>query len=154
VCYADTDARKRSEGQMTAELRIEPVWHDQDLVEVKVTASNEAFSGAACVYIGLDGLRAAADELAGFPSRPNDRRRIDWGQTGLGMASLDFVTADALGHCHVIVELRTGDQCGDTPGQAVTVLLPVEPGAIDRFAVDLRRSGPERHVAAILDGAA
>jgi len=138
---------------MTAQLRIEPVWHDQDLVEVRVTASNEIFSGAACVSIDPDGLRAAADELAGFPSRPGDRRRINWGQAGLGMASLDFVTADAVGHCHVVVELRTGDQCGDTPGQAVTVLLPVEPAAIDRFAVDLRRSGPKRHLPAILDGA-
>jgi hypothetical protein len=136
---------------LTAQLRIEPVWHDQDLLEVRVTASSKTFSGAACVYIDLDGLRAAADELAGFPSRPGDRRRIEWGQAGLGTASLDFVTADALGHCHVIVELRTGDQCGDTAGQAATVLLAVEPGAIDRFAAQLRRSTPERHVAAVLD---
>lgn len=130
------------------------MWHDEDLIEVRVTATNGVFSGAACIYVALDALHAAADVLSGFPSGPSDRRRIEWGGAGLGSAVLEFVVTDGLCHCQVIVDVRTGDQCRDVPGQSATVLLPVEPAAIDRFVTKLRQAGMDRQEAAVLEGTA
>jgi hypothetical protein len=134
-----------------AELRIEPVWHDQDLIEVRVVASNGTFAGTACVYIDMEALHAAARLLAGFPSGRADRRRIQWGGPGLGTATLDFVVIDGVGHCQVIAELHTGDQCADVPGQAATVLLSVEVAAVDRFVADLRRASERRQGTTVLE---
>ena len=89
-----------------------------------------------------------------FPSDPSDRRRIEWGGAGLGSAVLEFVVKDGLGHCQIVAEVRTGDQCQDVPGQSATVLLPVEPAAIDRFVTNLRQTNKDQQEATVLEGAA
>jgi hypothetical protein len=141
---------------MKPRLTIEPVYHDTDLVEVRVSASSETFSGAVCVYVSTGELAAAAKELQGFPAGPTDKRRLAWGaeeSTSGGRAELTFHCIDIAAHPAVQVVLRSGDQCHDTPGQAVTLTIRLEPAAIDRFVATLAvLEARQQTDIAVLDG--
>jgi hypothetical protein len=64
---------------MQTGLTIEPVWFDTDVVQYRITASNGAFCGTTHVYALHDSPRAWAEQLAGFPQRASDCRRLTCG---------------------------------------------------------------------------
>ena len=58
---------------MSTGLKVTHLWHDNDVIEVRVTAENATFRGTADVYVGTDGLLEAAATLAGFPMDAHDK---------------------------------------------------------------------------------
>ena len=138
-------------------VHFEVVWHDDDVVSVRVSASNGAFSGVADAYVGSDGLVLVAENLNGFPVSPSDRREVTVGAFGEGSAgggvTLRFACTDGSGHARVEVILE-GDQGsgGDHP-ETVHLFIPIEAAAVDRFVLGVRRLATTAKGVASLDAA-
>lgn len=64
---------------MSTGLKVAYLWHDNDVIEVRVTVENARFRGTANVYVGTDGLLEAAGTLAGFPKHSRDKREVIFG---------------------------------------------------------------------------
>jgi hypothetical protein len=51
---------------MNVGLKVAYLYHDGDVIEVRITAENANFRGTADVYVGTDGLLEVAAVLEGF----------------------------------------------------------------------------------------
>ena len=87
---------------MNEGLKVSYLWHNVDVIEVRVTAENAEFRGAADVYVGIDGLLEATTLLAGFPTDSLDERTLVLGAWGKGFAGgfvrVEFHCMDGAGH--------------------------------------------------------
>ena len=57
-------------------------WHDDDMLEVSISAWNGAFAGATDVYVAVGGFKEVAENLKGFPRSPADEREVVLGHLG------------------------------------------------------------------------
>jgi hypothetical protein len=129
-------------------IAVEIVWFDDDLVELRVRASNGRFAAAAELCVNLDALATLAGTLAGFPTSPADVRECTLGNfdpaAARGGVRLRLACTDALGHAAVRVTVRAaGTAFTDgrkTEDEFADLTIPVEPAAIDAFVEELRRS--------------
>lgn len=137
-------------------FEFEGIYSDADMVEVRISAWNGAFGGAARVYAGLGDLEDAALVLRGFPQTPADTREVTFGTfdkhlVGGGVA-LRFYCHDSAGHAFVEARLASAYNVAG-PTQSVLLTLPVEAAAVDSFADQLRRLGVNKSGVARLTGA-
>ena len=127
---------------MDAGVRLEVLWNDADLFEVRMAAWNGLFGGSANIYVGIGGLAESADKLTGFPRTPSDKRTLDFGAFGPqlagGAATLNFYCKNSAGHTSVEVRIES-DHREKIPAQSVLLIAEVEPAAVDSFVSDLRR---------------
>jgi hypothetical protein len=70
---------------MRTGLKVTYLWHDNDVIEVRVTVENARFRGTADTYVGTDGLFEAAATLAGFPPMETTNERLSSAQRGKGL---------------------------------------------------------------------
>ena len=139
-------------------LEIKYLWHDIDVREVSIAASNGRFGGRAQAYIGHDDLRDAAITLEGFPATPRDSRELEIGnmdpQFAGGGALLRFFCTNSSGHA--VVELRIvdaaqpGTNLWTRPPQSAHFFAQVEAAAIDDFVRELRAFDPSESRSAFL----
>jgi len=137
---------------MDREIRLEFLWSDADIVEVRLSAWNGLFGGSADIYVGLGELAETAARLKGFPRDPSDRRTLEFGsfapKAASGAAMLSFYCRDSAGHASVEVKTESDDR-ERIPPQSVLLVAAVEPAAVDSFVSDLRRLEAD-HVTAFL----
>ena len=127
-------------------LRIEHVWDDDDLLEVKVTARNDRFAGATEVYTTPRALRDLARGIKGFPRSLSAQFAYDMGDDGRGRSvGLAFSCHRSAGQVAVIFSIRDGTD-------RVESRLIVEPGAIDRFHTALLELCERKAGAAEMEG--
>ena len=139
-------------------LEIKYLWHDLDVLEVSIAASNGRFGGRAQAYIGHDDLRDAALTLEAFPATPRDSRELEIGnmdpQFAGGGASLRFFCTDNSGHAAVEILLVDPAQpqtnLGIRPPQSAHFFAHVEAAAIDDFVRELRAFDPSESRSAFL----
>jgi len=128
-------------------LQLSVKWHDNDLLELGITAWNGAFGGAADVYLPIGGLKETAEKLEGFPRNPSDKREVVFGQFGPewdgGGVRMRFYCADGAGHAYVESKIESGGQVAGVT-QSVALSLRIEPAALDSFVEDLRRIDTEK----------
>jgi len=127
---------------MSPGLEFAVVWHDEDVLQVRVCASTGSFSGAADVYCDHESPQAWAACLTGFPTTPGDQRELRLGAPGPGYAGgsavLRFRTVDRAGHAEVRLEIEA--EPSDRPNsQRVELNLTVEAAGIDRFVAALAK---------------
>ncbi len=138
---------------MNKGLQIDVKWFDNDLLEVRITAWNGAFGGAADVYLSIGGLRETADKLSGFPRNPTDKRELLFGRFGPGQAGgavgMRFYCADGAGHAYVESKIESDNQIAGV-NECVVLPLLIEPAALDSFVEDLRRLDAEKAGTAFL----
>lgn len=58
---------------------VEYLYHDADIVELRVSAANGVFAGSAAVYVARGELRESADLVKDFPAGRLDKRELAWG---------------------------------------------------------------------------
>jgi len=127
---------------MQTGLTIEPVWFDTDVVQYRIKASNGRFSGVTHVYELHDSPRAWAKQLAGFPQRASDRRRMTWGassplQAG-GFADLQFACIDSAGHAALEIVLVSEWRRSGEAVESAQFHLNITAASLDRFVEQLR----------------
>lgn len=132
---------------MNIGLSFEVIYKDSDFLEVRASAWNGAFGGAADVYVGIGVLEETAAKLLGFPRNTSDNREVTLGSFSPdragGGVKMRFCCADASGHAFVELRIDTGSTSGKQL-ESVTMYLPVEAAAVDSFVAQLRRAGSSR----------
>lgn len=131
-------------------VQIKFLWHDTDVIEVSITASNGEFGGAARAYLNHDDLKNAAAILAGFPNASIDSRELNLGnmepQFAGGGGSFRFFCTGNSGHG--VVEIRIVDEpqpetnLWTRPAQSVHFFADLEAAAIDDFVRELLAFDP------------
>jgi hypothetical protein len=130
-------------------------WHDNDVLNLRVSAWNGDFGGVAEIYQGVGDLHVAASNLRGFPNNPSDRREIVFGnfdrKCAAGGVRMRFHCVDGAGHAYVEASVDSNYQRGGTI-QTVLLAMPVEAAAVDTFVCELERLESERSGTALLRG--
>lgn len=132
-------------------VQFKVIWKDADMIEVRVSAWNGAFGGAADIYVGNGVLEEAAAKLSGFPSNLTDTREILLGsfepEFAGGGVRFKFHCVDQSGHAYVDSQIQS-DSRPHGRIQSAFVLLPIEAAAVTRSSKsssELARSGWARH---------
>ena len=138
---------------MDTGIRLEFLWNDADIVEVRLSAWNGLFGGSANIYAAIGELSESAQKLKGFPRNPTDKRILEFGEFGPkaagGAAILSFYCVDSAGHVSIEVRIESETR-GAIPAQSVLLVAAVEPAAIDSFSSDLSRIEADQQGTAFL----
>jgi hypothetical protein len=142
---------------MNIGLKVAYLYHDVDVIEVRVTAESANFRGTVNVYVGTDGLLEAASMLEGFPKNAHDRREVTFGAAGKkfagGLVRLEFYCKDMAGHASFRATME-GDYGSMDVAESATVHVDFEPASLDQFLVELRQvEADHRGYASIMTGA-
>ncbi len=65
---------------MQNKLSIEIIWQDTDMIELKIIASNDNFSGATEIYTVYEDIDTLAKSLKGFPKSISESIEFSAGQ--------------------------------------------------------------------------
>jgi hypothetical protein len=127
---------------MNTGLKVSYLWHDIDVIQVRVTVENADFRGTTDVYVGTDGLLEAAALLAGFPTNNLDKRQLVFGAEGKGFAGgfvrLNFYCRDGAGHSAFCATIE-GDYGNRESTESAIVDVSFEPAALDAFVLQLQQ---------------
>ena len=140
---------------MNIGLEFQAIWHDVNMIDVRISAWNGTFGGTSRVYVGIGRLEEAAAALRGFPRNPSDTRELTFAGLGKrdirGDVSLRFYCAGGAAHAWLEASIESAyDFAG--PAQSVILALPIEAAAIDVFVDQLHRLGATRTGVAFLSG--
>lgn len=123
------------------------LYHDYDIIEVRIAVGNGRFCGTTNVYVATGGLVEAARVLEGFPKDVRDSREVEFGSFGPksagGAVRLRFQCKDLAGHTEIRAELED-DYLSLGNVESATIFLDFEPAALDEFVVTLRRLEADR----------
>jgi hypothetical protein len=140
---------------MVVGIEFQLIWHDNDVLNLRVLAWNGDFGGVVKIYEGVGNLHVVAAHLREFPNNPGDRREIVFGnfdrKCAEGGVSMRFHCVDGAGHAFVEVSVDSNFQRGGTIQTAVPA-MPVEAAAVDVFVRELERLESERSGTALLRG--
>lgn len=129
-------------------------YHDDDIVELRVSAWNGSFGGATCLYVGQGDLADTATLLAGFPVGLEDQREAMFGAFGPkfagGAMKLKFACIDGAGHCQLHVTIEADYDRGELLAQRVEMLCAFEPAALDQFLEQMRELNSSLKGSAVL----
>jgi hypothetical protein len=125
-------------------FQFQVIHKDVHLLEVRISAWNGSFGGAADVYVGLDELKETAVKLQKFPLDPSDVRELTFGdfgpKSGGGAVSMRFYCADGAGHTCVDTMVES-DYDSSGKSQSVSMAVMIEPAALDSFVKELAQLG-------------
>ena len=122
-------------------LALEIIWFDDDMLELRVCASNGRFSGQATFYAALDEPARFAAKIEGFPLSASDSRDYKLGGgkfVECGSATARLACKDGCGH--LLVEITICMPSGDENSavESSTLLVEALPAEIDSFVEQLR----------------
>jgi len=141
---------------MQPHISVTPIWSDEDLLELRVAASNLNFFGSVELYAQHSALKDMAALLDGFPNVASDTRCISWGATGGGYAGgyaqMSFRCSDGAGHPVADVQLISRWTSDGVPVQSVKLSMAFEAASLDAFAANLSDLRPENRLGATLWG--
>ncbi len=122
------------------QLDVELVWHDLDMVEVRIDAANLDFRGCTSVYTTRQELLELAERVALFPRTAKDTFEfVSLGETP--RVTLQFYCIDGAGHGAVRAMLRREVVSTMRPEEEDDVVLEVllAGSSVVDFAKALRR---------------
>ena len=135
--------------RMTCGLSFSYLYHDVDVMQVRIMVNNNSYQGSADIYIGRRELSEAAAVLEGFPLLPADTRNVIFGAFGQAQAGgalqLEFYCKDLSGHPAIKAKVEEDTLAyGNLSGrrnepESATIYLDFEPAALDGFLIELRR---------------
>ena len=117
-------------------LKLEPIWEDESLLEIRISATNGKFSGETECYTSRAEIAELGSALNGFPVSPDSKVEFKTGgNPNLSFFSLNFYCADSLGHVSVRVRINHNENYSSDEIERYSVEfdLRVEPSHIDRF---------------------
>jgi len=127
---------------METGFHFKVLYRDNDLVKLRVSASNSSFGGEADVYLGTGQLGEVATQVQGFPKSVSDTREVMLGsfdpESAGGGVSMRLYCVDRSGHAYVETKIESDrDSAGRV--QSATLLVPIEATAVDSFVDELHR---------------
>ena len=134
---------------MIAGIEITYLYHDADVIEIRVVAQNSGFRGSADAYVGTGGLIEAAKVIEGFPANSQDTREVTLGAFGHNFAGgavlLEFFCKDGAGHSTIRVTVESDERSFPRPVseqipklESAVLYVDFEPAGLDEFTVELK----------------
>jgi len=123
-------------------LKIESIWEDDSLLEIKVVASNGKFSGEAECYTNRTTIAELGNSLIDFPNSLETIVEFTTGERDdLSFFSLKFYCGDGSGHIYMKVKICHNEGYSNKKGEQFSSVfeIPVEPSQIDKFVKSLNR---------------
>ena len=137
---------------MIAGLKVTYLYHDGDIIKVRIIAENHSFSRLRTSCHEPDGLLEAAAVLDEFPTGLQDTREVVFGAAGPkfagGSTRLKFYCKDGAGHTAFLAEIEEDYPTQGQP-QCASVIVDFEPASLDRFLIELRQVEIEHRGAAV-----
>ncbi len=120
-------------------LELKVIWKDDDMFELKVTASNERFFGTTEVYDTSDSLTSFAKSLIGYPTDDKTLVHEAGEKNSYAYFSMKFYCIDKAGHIGVQINLEenVATEYRQEEKDKLTLEIVVEPNAIDNFQKQL-----------------
>jgi hypothetical protein len=129
------------------QLKLEIIWKDDDMVELRAFASNGRYCGTTEVYTTAQELIELATRVEGFPKKVDDVVEFRAGaKQGYAFLDLIFNCVDGSGHTALLVSMEENVPTFHRPAEKHEVRLELrcEPGSIDQFQKDLLEMGATR----------
>ena len=135
-------------------LELKVIWKDDDMFELKVTASNGRFFGITEVYDTSNSLTSFAKSLIGYPASCQRLFYETGEKNGYAYFSMKFYCIDNMGHIGVQVNLEkhVASEYRQEEKDVLTLEILVEPNAIDNFQKELIQLAIKQHGTAMLYG--
>jgi len=142
---------------MSPGISISVVWFDEDILELRIGASNGRFAGEIEAYAPLDACRQLADTLKGFPLNASDIREFEVGtfdsNNAGGGARIRFHCTNGAGHAAADISVRTDPQHVGGTSETASFSINIEAAAVDTFVQQLRdmrlEDGQSTHLSAV-----
>jgi hypothetical protein len=136
-------------------LELKVVWKDDDMFELRVTATNGRFFGATEVYDTSSALTSFATSLLGYPKEDKTLIHEAGQKDSYSYFAMKFYCIDNAGHVGVEVSLEENVSTQFRPEEKDKIKLEiiVEPNAIDNFQKQLLSLAKNEDGTAILYGA-
>lgn len=135
-------------------LRLQVVWKDEHMFELKVTASNGSYFGTTNVYDTPEQVLKFAQTLMSFPLRNSDIFYETGFKNEQASFSMHFYRIDNTGH--IVLEIKLEDyvttEYRHEHKNKIKIEISVEPNTIDEFQKDLSRLATKKDGIAILYG--
>jgi hypothetical protein len=120
----------------TSHLKLEHIWEDEWMIELRVSVDDGMFSGTTQIYSSWDALRDLRNRLKGYPRSTDDVVEETLGEPGgYSYLQLRFRCVDGLGHARAEVEMEKSQQQDRSEDfrPKVKLCIPFEAGMMDRF---------------------
>jgi len=139
---------------MSSYIDISVQWFDEDLIELKIGASNGRFAGEVSVYADRQAVQSFASAISGFPTALSDTRHYELGtfdpEYAGGGARFNFRCIDSVGHAVVDVQLRGDPRRLDGNNETAAFPINIEASVIDSFVRALEKVEVRRGANALL----
>ncbi len=121
-------------------LKLEVVWKDEDMFELKVLANNWIYSGTTGVYEQSESLLEFIDELKGFSFRKDKVKHSCWEKDSYAYFEMKFYKIGLTGKCglQIILEENVATEYRKEEKDKLTMELIVEPNSIDIFCQEFK----------------
>jgi hypothetical protein len=117
------------------------LYHDYDVIEIRIIVGNGRFHASANAYVQAGGLSEAAATLDGFPTNASDARELVFGAFGAqsagGAVRLQLSCWDLAGHARIRATVED-DYRSENDTESAIVFIDFEPAALDEFVSALR----------------
>ena len=141
---------------MDAGLEVAIDWWDDDVVILRVRASNGRFAGTTKLYAGHQSWLAFAEVLRDFPVDSSDAREYQLGTFDPSYAgggiSVKFFCTDGVGHTAVAIRIYGTAVGSDQRAETANFAITIEASAVDSFVQQLRGMELRRGASAFLSG--
>lgn len=121
-------------------LKLEVVWKDEHMFELRVSANNGRYSGVSEVYETSETLLDFVKTLEGFPFGKDNLIHSCGEKDGYAFFQMNFYKIEKTGQCAVLVSLEenVATEYREEEKDKLTMELIVEPNAIDIFCQEMR----------------
>lgn len=121
-------------------LKLEVIWKDEHMFELRVSADNGRYSGKTEVYETSDSLLAFANELNGFPVGKDQVHHSCGEKDSYAYFEMEFYKIGSTGICGVLISLEenVATEYRKEEKDKLTLELIVEPNSIDIFRHELK----------------
>lgn len=135
-------------------LRVEVIWKDELMFELKVNCSNGRYSGSTEVYETKESLLPFANSLNGFPFQGEELLHECGEKNGYAFFKMRFYKIGLTGIVGVQLNLEenVATECQKEEKDKLEMELIVEPNAIDSFQKELKKLAMTESGSAILIG--
>lgn len=128
----DLDNRK-------SRLELKVIWKDDEMIELRVRATNERYLGTTQVYDTTESLKDFAKSLLDYPNNNQIIIHEAGEKDSISYFAMKFYCIDNVGHIGVEISLEenTSTQYRQEEKDKLKLEIIVEPSAIDNFRREL-----------------
>jgi hypothetical protein len=121
-------------------LKLEVIWKDDDMFEMRISANNGRYSGITEVYEVTESLLKFVDELSGFPFGKNKVIHSCGEKDSYAYFEMEFYKIGQTGKCGVLItmEENVSTEYRKEEKDKLSMELIIEPNSIDVFCLELK----------------